>query len=170
MAIVACTGDGPHASALRVWDEGERVDPSDVAAELRAVWGRYSVREFLCSEHDWSWVLLELAEEGLPITKVPRSPQRLSLQWQTFADAITEKRLTHAPDPVLARHAANLSLIIGPSGLRPRPGRRRGRSDRGGTGMHGRLRRPGEDRACPGTDGGPSQLRRVIVAVISRKV
>jgi hypothetical protein len=33
--------------------------------------------------------------------------------------AIVEKRLTHAPDPVLARHAANLSLISGPSGLRP---------------------------------------------------
>lgn len=118
MAIVA-TVDGPHASALRFWDEGERIDSSDVAEELRAVWGRYSVREFLCSEHDWSWVLLELAEEGLPITKVPRSPQRLALQWQQFYDAIVEKRLTHAPDPVLARHAANLSLISGQSGLRP---------------------------------------------------
>jgi phage terminase large subunit-like protein len=63
--------------------------------------------------------MLELAEEGLPVVKVPRSPQRLAAQWQTFLDATTEKRLTHDPDPVLARHAANLSLISSPSGLRP---------------------------------------------------
>jgi phage terminase large subunit-like protein len=96
-----------------------RVDPSDVADELRAVWSRHSVRELLVSEHDWSWVMLELAEEGLPVTKVPRSPQRLALAWQTFYDAIVERRVTHDPDPVLARHAANLSLISGQSGLRP---------------------------------------------------
>jgi hypothetical protein len=91
-----------------------------VAEELRAVWGGVStVHDLLVSEHDWSWVMLELAEEGLPVTKVPHSPQRLALAWQTFFDAITERRLTHDPDPVLARHAANLSLISGPSGLRP---------------------------------------------------
>jgi hypothetical protein len=34
-------------------------------------------------------------------------------------DATVERRLTHAPDPILARHVANLSLISGTSGLRP---------------------------------------------------
>jgi hypothetical protein len=97
----------------------ERVEPADVADELRAVWARYSVTDLLCSEADWSWVLLQLADEGLPVTKVPRSPQRLALQWQSFFDATIELGLTHAPDPVLARHVANLSLISGPSGLRP---------------------------------------------------
>ena len=37
----------------------------------------------------------------------------------TFFDATTELRLTHAPNPALARHVRNLSLISGPSGLRP---------------------------------------------------
>lgn len=119
IAIVGCTLDDPFVFPIKVWEESERVDPVDVAEELRAIWGRYDVREFLCSEHDWSWVLLELSEEGLPVTKVPRSPQRLALQWSQFYDAIVEKRLTHARDPVLARHAGNLSLISGPSGLRP---------------------------------------------------
>jgi phage terminase large subunit-like protein len=119
VAIVGCTLSDPHAFPIRIWEETERVDPSDVADEVRAVWARYDVREFLCSEADWSWVLLQLAEEGLPVTKVPRSPQRLSLAWQTFYDAIVERRVTHDPDPVLARHAVNLSLISGPSGLRP---------------------------------------------------
>jgi hypothetical protein len=100
-------------------DEGERVDPSDVADELRAVWGRYAVRDLLVSEHDWSWVMLELADEGLPITKVPLSPQRLASQWQAFYDAVLERRVTHDPEPALARHVANLGLISGPSGLRP---------------------------------------------------
>jgi hypothetical protein len=74
MLIDGVTLDSPHVFPIRIWEQAERVDPVDVAEELRAVWGRYSVREFLCSEHDWSWVLLELAEEGLPVTKVPRSP------------------------------------------------------------------------------------------------
>jgi phage terminase large subunit-like protein len=119
VSIIGCTIDEPHVFPIRTWEETERVDPVGVAEGLRGVWGRYFVREFLCSEHDWSWVLLELSEEGLPITKVPRSPQRLAVQWQQFFDAIVERRLTHSLDPVLARHAGNLALISGPSGLRP---------------------------------------------------
>jgi len=74
------------------------------------------VQDLLVSEHDWSWVMLELAEEGLPVTRVPRSPQRLALQWSQFYDSVLEKRLAHD----VARHVANLGLIEGPSG--PRPG------------------------------------------------
>ncbi len=119
IAIVGCTLDHPHIFPINIWESDERVDPNDVADELRTVWSRYSVRELLVSEHDWSWVALQLADEGLPVTKVPRSPQRLGLQWQAFYDAITERRLTHEDDPILARHAGNLGLISGPSGLRP---------------------------------------------------
>lgn len=119
VAIVGCTLDDPHVFPVKVWESSQRVDPSDVPDELRAVWGRYNVRELLVSEADWTWVLLELADEGLPVVKVPRSPQRLALQWSAFSDAITERRLTHDPDPVLARHAANLAPISGSSGLRP---------------------------------------------------
>jgi phage terminase large subunit-like protein len=119
VAIVGCTVDEPHVFPIRIWESSERIEPVDVADELRAVWARFDVHDLACSEADWSWVLLQLADEGLPVTKVPRSPQRLALQWQTFFDAIVDRRLTHDPDPVLARHVANLSLISGPSGLRP---------------------------------------------------
>lgn len=119
VAIIGCTVDSPHISPVRIWEQGERVDPFDVAEELRAVCADYNVRDVVCSEHDWSWVLLQLADEGMPVTKVPRSPQRLAGQWQQFFDAIVEKRLTHDPDPILGRHAGNLALISGPSGLRP---------------------------------------------------
>jgi hypothetical protein len=119
VAIIGCTVESPHIFVHGIWESDDRVDPSDVAEELRAVWARYDVRDLLCSESDWTWVLLQLADEGLPITKVPRSPQRLALQWQQFFDAVLERRLTHDPDPTLARHAGNLSLIAGPSGVRP---------------------------------------------------
>lgn len=88
----------------------------------------------------WSWVLLELYEEGLPVTKVPRSPQRLAAQWQQFFDAIVEKRLTHEPDPLLARHAANLSPISVPVWAASEAGHRRGFADRRGVALHRRLR------------------------------
>lgn len=91
--------------------------PSHPAA--RAIWGRYSVCEFLCSDHDWSWVLLEPSEEGLPVTKVPRLPSGSLRSGSSSFDAIVERRLTHSPDPVLARDASNLALISGPSRLRP---------------------------------------------------
>jgi hypothetical protein len=89
------------------------------AEELRAVWSRYHVRDLLVSEHDWSWVMLELAEDGLPVTKVPRSPQWLALQWSQFYDAVLERRLSHDGDRALSRHVSDLSLIAGPSGPRP---------------------------------------------------
>ena len=119
VAIVGCTLDAPHVFPIRIWEETERVDPVRRRRGAPRDMGPLLVREFLCSEHDWSWVLLELSEEGLPVTKVPRSPQRLAAQWQQFFDAILERRLTHSPDPVLARHAGNLALISGPSGPRP---------------------------------------------------
>jgi hypothetical protein len=77
------------------------------------------VHDVLVSEHDESWVMLELAEEGLPVTKVRARPSASPFSGQTFRDAITEHRLRHDPDPALARHAASLCLISGPSGLRP---------------------------------------------------
>jgi phage terminase large subunit-like protein len=119
VAIVGCTLDEPHVFPIRIWEESERVDPNDVAEELRAIWSRYNVAEFLCSEHDWSWLLLMLNEEGLPVTRVPRSPQRLALQWSQFFDAVLEKRLSHDGDRVLSRHVSNLGLISGPAGPRP---------------------------------------------------
>ena len=63
--------------------------------------------------------LAHVAEEGLPITKVPRSPQRLAVSWQAFYDAVLERRVSHDGDRTLARHVSNLGLISGPSGPRP---------------------------------------------------
>jgi hypothetical protein len=64
VALVGCTLESPHLFPLKIWESSTRVDPHDVADELRSIWGRFSVREFLVSEADWQWVLLQLAEEA----------------------------------------------------------------------------------------------------------
>jgi hypothetical protein len=61
---------------------------SNVGEKFRTVRGRFRVHDLLVSEHDGSRVMLELAGEGLPVIKVPRSPQHLALQWSQFYDAI----------------------------------------------------------------------------------
>ena len=40
IALVACATDDPHVFPIRVWEASERVDTSDIAAEIRAVFGR----------------------------------------------------------------------------------------------------------------------------------
>ena len=122
VAIVGCTLDDPHVFVHRVWEDAERVDPSDVAEELRSVWSRYNVAEFLCSEHDWSWLLLMLAEEGLPITKVPRSPQRLALQWSQLTRR--RPRAATVPRRRPRARAARLEPVadLGAVGTATRPG------------------------------------------------
>jgi hypothetical protein len=62
--------------------------------------------------------MLSLSEEGLPSRKSPAPPSGSRCSGSSFT-AIIERRLTYEPDPVLPRHAANLGLISGPSGLRP---------------------------------------------------
>lgn len=66
-------GDGGHgllpagifSTSVQLGARGEIVEFDRLSPiELRAVWGRFNVGEFLCSEHDWSWVLLELSEGG----------------------------------------------------------------------------------------------------------
>jgi phage terminase large subunit-like protein len=37
VAIVGCTLQGPHIFPIRIWEASDRIDPSDVADELRAV-------------------------------------------------------------------------------------------------------------------------------------
>jgi hypothetical protein len=112
----------------------------------RAVWARYNVHEFLRSEADWSWVLLMLAEEGLPITKVPRSPQRLG------STVVGVLRLGPRAASVPRRRSRADATCVQPGIDRgtvwtaPGSGRRRGFPDRGGARGDDRLRRRDPDR------------------------
>jgi hypothetical protein len=46
VSVVGCTLGDPYVFPIRIWEETERVDRSDVADEIRAVWARYDVHEF----------------------------------------------------------------------------------------------------------------------------
>jgi phage terminase large subunit-like protein len=118
IALVGCTLEG-FVFPIEIFEPGERVDPVNVAAAIRECFGRYDVRELTCQEHDWTWVLLEMESEDLPVVKMPLSPQRSAKAWQVFADAILEQRLTQSGDPALARHVGNLTLRSDRSGVRP---------------------------------------------------
>ena len=52
----------------------ERVEPREVAAAITETFGRYDVRELICEPGDWTWVMLAMEFERLPIVKEPRSP------------------------------------------------------------------------------------------------
>ena len=84
----------------------------------RRCFGTFDVRELICEPGDWTWVMLAMESEHLPIVKEPRSPQRSAKAWQTFADAVHEHRLTQSGDAALARHVGNLTLRSR-SGVRP---------------------------------------------------
>ena len=65
VALVGCTMDESHVFPFEIFEPGERVDPVEVATAIRVSFSRYDVRELSCSEADWTWVLLQLAEEDL---------------------------------------------------------------------------------------------------------
>jgi phage terminase large subunit-like protein len=118
ISLIASTFDG-FVFPIATFEPGERVEPREVAAAIREVFGRFDVRELLSQEHDWTWILLEMESEHLPIVKMPLSPQRLGKSWQVFADAVMEHRLTQSGDAALARHVGNLVLRSDRSGVRP---------------------------------------------------
>jgi phage terminase large subunit-like protein len=111
----------PHIFPIEVFEpaEGARVDPKNVAEAIRETCRRYDVQQIVCDEHLWSWVLLELESEGLPVLAMPQNAQRSVKCWQRFADAVLEGRLTHDGDLRLARHVANLILKSDRFGTRP---------------------------------------------------
>ena len=120
VALIGCTVDDPHVFPIRIWEETERVDPSDVADEIRAVWSRYNVVEFLCLGGG-----LDLGAACNSPTKAcrsprsRRSPQRLACNGRSSSTPILERRLSHDGDRVLSRHVSNLGFISGPAGPRP---------------------------------------------------
>ena len=118
IALVGCTLDS-YVFPIAIFEPGERVEPREVAAAIRECFKTYDVRELICQEDAWTWVLLEMESEQLPVVKMPLSPQRLGKSWQVFSVTVMEHRLTHSGDAALARHVSNLTLRSDRSGVRP---------------------------------------------------
>ena len=122
--LVMCTSDG-HLKVVDLWEqpvdeEFWRVNVDDVTATILETCRTYNVTEVAMDPFRWQQTMATLEGEGLRVTEFPtNSVKRMVPAWQSFYDAVMEKRLSHDGDPRLSRHMANLILKTDRMGARP---------------------------------------------------
>ena len=121
--IVGCTiptEDKPaHIFLVKAWekpveaDDSWRVDIQDAEFEIAKFCGLYKVREVACDPFRWQRSMEVLQDQGIPIVEYPStSARRMVASCARFYDAVTEGRLTHDGDPLVARHFTNAVIKI----------------------------------------------------------
>lgn len=123
-ALVAATiEDQPHLFVVEVWEKEEdsewRVPILEVEDRIREACRDMVVKEVACDPYRWQRSIQTLESERLPMVEWPMSIPRVVPAWQSFYEAIMEKRLTHDGDPRLARHLENTVLKRDARGVRP---------------------------------------------------
>jgi phage terminase large subunit-like protein len=94
-------------------DDLWRVDIQDAEFEIAKFCGRYKVREVACDPFRWQRSMEVLQDQGIPIVEYPSTSARRMVQsCARFFDAVTEARLTHDGDPLVARHFTNAVIKI----------------------------------------------------------
>lgn len=113
-ALVAVRpGERPFVAAVKVWERPDaagadwRVPILDVEDEIRSACRRWQVTEIVCDPFRWARSYQVLEDEGLPVVEFPQSPQRMVPATQRFYEAVLNRSLVHAGDPVLGRHLRN---------------------------------------------------------------
>lgn len=106
--------DKPHVFLLKIWEKQPndtnawRVPTNEVEDAIIAFCSKYDVREVVFDPPRWTRTMDVLDELGIPITKFATNvPARIVPACQEFYDAVTEQRLTHDGNPILARHLDN---------------------------------------------------------------
>ena len=105
----------PHVFLVKAWEKDDsihddtwRVDIQQVEHTIQDFCGRYKVREVACDPYRWQRSMEVMADHGVPIVEYPStSPRRMVTACAKFYDYVTEKRLTHDGNPMLARHLSN---------------------------------------------------------------
>jgi phage terminase large subunit-like protein len=106
----------PHVFLVKAWekdvtihDDSWRVNIAEVEEEILNFMQKYpKVREVACDPFRWQRSMEVLADQGVPIVEYPStSARRMVTSCAKFFDFVTEKRLTHNGDPLLARHLSN---------------------------------------------------------------
>lgn len=106
----------PHVFLVKAWEKDElvhddswRVNIAEVEEEILNFMQKYpKVREVACDPFRWQRSMEVLADQGVPIVEYPStSPKRMVIGCAKFFDYVTEKRVTHNGDPLLARHLSN---------------------------------------------------------------
>jgi phage terminase large subunit-like protein len=121
--IVGCTiptEDKPaHIFLVKAWekpveaDDSWRVDIQDAEFEIAKFCAAYKVREVACDPFRWQRSMEVFQDQGIPIVEYPStSARRMVASCARFYDAVTEGRLRHDGDPLVARHFTNAVIKI----------------------------------------------------------
>lgn len=122
--IVGCTvpksdEDKPHLFLVKAWekpadaDDTWRVEIQEAERTITEFCARFKVREVVCDPFRWQRSMEVMADQGVPIVEYPTtSARRMVTACAKFYDAVTEQKLTHQGDPLLARHLSNAVVKI----------------------------------------------------------
>ena len=107
--------DKSHLFLVKAWEKQPedyddwRVDTLDVEQAIIGFCQQFpKVKEIACDPFRWQRSMAILEDLGLPIVEYPStSARRMVMSCAKFFDAVTESRLTHDGDPLLARHLDN---------------------------------------------------------------
>ena len=118
--------DTPHVFLVKAWEKQPtdsddwRVDTLEVEQTIQAYCQSHPrVREIAFDPFRWQRSMLALQDLGLPVVEYPStSARRMVGACQKVFDSVTEARLTHDGDPLLARHLDNCKLKIDNLGAR----------------------------------------------------
>jgi len=123
--IPKAEGELPHVFMVKAWEKDDslgddwRVNIQEVEQTILEFCGRYKVREVACDPYRWQRSMEVLAEMGVPIVEYPStSARRMVSACAKFYDYVTEKRLTHDGNPLLARHLSNAVIKSDNLGVR----------------------------------------------------
>ncbi len=109
-------GEVPYVFLVKAWEKDEnihddtwRVNIAEVEEEILNFCRKYpKVREVACDPFRWQRSMEVLADQGVPIVEYPStSARRMVVGCAKFFDYVTEQRIAHDGNPLLARHLSN---------------------------------------------------------------
>ncbi len=109
-------GEIPYVFLVKAWEKDEnihddtwRVNIAEVEEEILNFCRKYpKVREVACDPFRWQRSMEVLADQGVPIVEYPStSARRMVVGCAKFFDYVTEQRIAHDGNPLLARHLSN---------------------------------------------------------------
>jgi phage terminase large subunit-like protein len=101
--------DGRYHAVLRVWvpTEDRPIDVTDVMHHIRQAAGTYDVEAVSFDPRFFDVPAKMLADEGLPMTEVPQSVERMTAAYGSLYEGIQRGQITHEADEVFASHVLN---------------------------------------------------------------
>ena len=105
--------DVPHLEVIGLWerplDQPDWTVPrAQVLDKIRETCKRFKVLSVAWDDYLWQSEGEELTDEGIPILRVPQSMSRMGPATQRFYEGAVSQGFTHAGDPRLDRHLANV--------------------------------------------------------------